>query len=277
MDGLPSLSEVIRNHGLTAKKSLGQNFLLDLNITSKIARLAGDLGGHDVIEIGPGPGGLTRALLMNGADRVMAFERDERLKPILEEISAHYSGKLDITFTDALKADIFVNATRPVRIVANLPYNIGTELLIRWLTQEWPPQWVSLTLMFQQEVAERITAKTGDNHWGRLAVLANWRANTSIVYKLPPSAFTPPPKVSSAVVHITPCAPKFDTNLRDLERVTAAAFGQRRKMLRAALKALAPEAEAKIKRAGIDPTRRGETLTLEEFGALAREFSPINH
>lgn len=274
MDGLPPLRDIIANHQLTAKKSLGQNFLLDLNITSKIARLSGSLDDHDVIEIGPGPGGLTRALLANGARRVIAFERDERLIPVLDQIRAHYDGRLEVHFEDALKANIFETTNAPVRIVANLPYNIGTELLLRWLTQEWPPQWASLTLMFQQEVAERITAKPGDNHWGRLSVLANWRANTSIVYKLPPSAFTPPPKVSSAVVHITPCAPKIDTNLKDLERVTAAAFGQRRKMLRAALKPLGADAESRIAKTGIDPTRRGETLSLEEFGALAREFSP---
>ena len=271
-DNLPPLRDVIRIHELSAKKSLGQNFLLDLNITSKIARLAGSLDDHDVIEIGPGPGGLTRALLFNGARKVHAFERDERLVPILKDITDANEGRLSVEFEDALKADIFANATQPVRIVANLPYNIGTELLVRWLIQDWSPQWASLTLMFQQEVAERITAKPGDKHWGRLAVLANWRADCSIVYKLPPSAFTPPPKVSSAVVHITPCEPKIDVSLKALEKVTKAAFGQRRKMLRAALKVLDVNAESKIVASGIDPTRRGETLNLEEFGAIAREF-----
>ena len=272
MDGLPPLREVIARHNLSAKKNLGQNFLLDLNITSKIARLAGSLHDHDVVEIGPGPGGLTRALLMNGARRVIAIERDERLVEPLGDIAAHYDGKLETYFEDALSSDIFAKANEPVRVVANLPYNIGTELLIRWLTQEWPPQWASLTLMFQQEVAERITASPGEKHWGRLAVLANWRANTQIVYKLPPSAFTPPPKVNSAVVHITPTAPKVDVPLKDLERVTAAAFGQRRKMLRVALKTLAKDAEARIISAGLDPKLRGETLSIEEFGALARAF-----
>ncbi len=272
MDDLPSIREHIEAYGLNAKKNLGQNFLLDLNITSKIARLAGDLSQSTVIEIGPGPGGLTRGLLMEGAKRVVAFERDERVAPVLEEISQAYPERLQVSFEDAMKADIFADLETPIRIVANLPYNIGTELLIGWLRQDWPPKWSSLTLMFQKEVAERITAKPGEKHWGRLAVLANWRANTKQVYQLPPSAFTPPPKVHSTVVHIVPTEPKVNVQLEDLERVTKAAFGQRRKMLRAAMKSLQPDAEARIEAAGIDPTRRAETLSIEEFGALANHF-----
>ncbi len=272
MENLPSLRDVIETNGLNAKKNLGQNFLLDMNITHKIALLAGDLSKSDVIEIGPGPGGLTRALLMAGARRVIAIERDERVQPILAELTEASNGRLETRFEDALKADIFADTHAPVKIISNLPYNIGTELLLNWLTQSWPPQWSSLTLMFQEEVADRITAQPGEKHWGRLAILANWRANAKKVYRLPPSAFTPPPKVSSAVVHIEPCAPKIDVELKDLERVTRAAFGQRRKMLRASLKSLNPDAEALISQAGIDPTRRAETLNLQEFGELSQVF-----
>ncbi len=272
-DPLPPLRQVIDKYDLQAKKNLGQNFLLDLNITRKIARYAGDLSQGSVIEIGPGPGGLTRAILMEGAQNLVVVERDERVRPALEDISNAYPNRLHIRFEDALAADIFENTQAPVKIIANLPYNIGTELLIRWLRQDWPPQWASLTLMFQEEVADRITARPGDKHWGRLAVLANWRADTAKLYRLPPSAFTPPPKVNSAVVQIIPCEPKLDVQLEDLERVTKAAFGQRRKMLRAALKSLNPNAENMIAAAGIDPTRRGETLDLQEFGALSKAFA----
>lgn len=273
MDNLPPLRQVIESHGLNARKSLGQNFLLDMNVTNKIARLAGDLSNATVIEIGPGPGGLTRALLANGAKHVVTIEFDERVRPILEEISDAYSGRLTARFEDALKTDVFLGCEGPVKIVANLPYNIGTELLVNWLRQDWPPKWSSLTLMFQEEVADRITAEPGGKHWGRLAVLANWRAKCTKVYRLPPSAFTPPPKVHSAVVHIEPTDAKIDVPLEALERVTRAAFGQRRKMLRAAMKSLSSNAEQRIVIAGIDPTRRAETLSIEEFGELAKAFS----
>jgi 16S rRNA (adenine1518-N6/adenine1519-N6)-dimethyltransferase len=270
IDGLPPLREVIAAHGLSAKKSLGQNFLLDLNITAKIARLAGDLSQAWVLEVGPGPGGLTRGLLAEGARHVTAVEKDARCLPALQAIAAQYPGRLTVVEGDALAFDL---ATLPaaVRIVANLPYNIGTELLIRWLTPaDWPPRWQSLTLMFQKEVAERIVARPGTAAYGRLAVLAAWRTEARIVLTLPPAAFTPPPKVSSAVVHLTALpAPRHAADLARLSRVTQAAFGQRRKMLRASLRGLAPDIEARLEGLGIDPTARAETLDLAAFCAIA--------
>ena len=208
IDGLPPLRDVIQRHGLQAKKSLGQNFLLDLNLTGKVARSAGDLSEMTVIEVGPGPGGLTRALLMHGAKRVVAIERDERCMAALAEVSAHYPGKLDVIPGDALKTDFAELAGGgPTRIVANLPYNIGTELLVRWLTVEkWPPFYSSLTLMFQREVAERIVAKPSTESYGRLGVLAGWRTEAKIAFDVPPQAFTPPPKVTSSVVNLVPRA-----------------------------------------------------------------------
>ena len=203
IDDLPPLRDVIATHGLDAKKSLGQNFLLDLNLTSKIARLAGDISGHDVLEVGPGPGGLTRGLLAAGARRVVALEKDPRCMAALSEISAAYPGRLDVFNADALEFDMRGQLTGPVRVVANLPYNVGTELLVRWLTpKDWPPFWSSLTLMFQKEVAERIIAKPGTKAYGRLGILAQWKSTPSVVMELPPEAFTPPPKVHSAVVHL---------------------------------------------------------------------------
>ncbi len=269
IDGLPKLSEVIQRHGLAPKKSLGQNFLLDLNLTAKVARAAGDLSGQTVIEVGPGPGGLTRALLMAGAAKIVAIERDDRAIAALEEIAAAFPGRLKIIAGDALSADFAALAGgRPVRIVANLPYNIGTELLVRWLTAEpWPPYWRSLTLMFQREVAERIVAGPGSAHYGRLGVLAGWRAVSRIVFDVPPQAFTPPPKVTSSVVHIEPRAEPLPVEAGKLARVTQAAFGQRRKMLRQSVKGLG--GEALLAKAGIDPTRRAETLSVEEFVRLA--------
>lgn len=272
IDTLPPLREVIAEHGLSARKSLGQNFLLDLNLTAKIARAAGDLSECDVLEIGPGPGGLTRGLLASGARRVLAVEKDTRCLPALEQIAAAYPGRLHVINANALDIYPLVHLTPPIRIVSNLPYNVGTELLIRWLTpDDWPPFWQTLTLMFQREVAERIVARPGSKAYGRLAILAQWRADVGIAMHLPPGAFTPPPKVSSAVVHLTALpAPRFEADARVLERVVAKAFNQRRKMLRAALKGVAPDIEDRLIAAGIKPTDRAETVSLEKFCALAR-------
>ena len=272
IDGLPPLREVIRTHELVAKKQLGQNFLLDLNLTAKIARQAGDLSACDVLEVGPGPGGLTRGLLAEGARRVLAIEKDARCLPALAEVASAYPGRLEVINGDALEVDVLAHLTQPVRVVANLPYNVGTELLIRWLTPDvWPPFWESLTLMFQKEVAERIVAKPRSDHYGRLALLVQWRAEAKIVMHLPPEAFTPAPKVHSAVVHITRLpAPRFPADGAVLSRITAMAFNQRRKMLRSSLKGLVPEIEAKLEAAGIVPTQRAEEISLEQFCALAR-------
>ena len=272
IDDLPPLRDVIETHGLNARKSLGQNFLLDLNLTSKIARQAGDVTECDVLEIGPGPGGLTRGLLSQGARRVLAIEKDARCLPALAEISNAYPDRLQVIEGDALEIDPLEYLTPPIRVAANLPYNVGTELLVRWLTpKEWPPYWQSLTLMFQLEVAHRITAAPGSKAYGRLAILAQWRADAHIVIQLPPSAFTPPPKVASAVVHLTALPePRFPADAKVLSRVVAAAFGQRRKMLRASLKGVAPDIEDRLIAAGIKPTERAEQVPLEGFCALAR-------
>jgi len=276
LDPLPPLRDVIDTHGLSAKKSLGQNFLLDLNLTAKIARQAGDLTGCDVLEIGPGPGGLTRGLLASGARKVLAIEKDARCLPALQEIAEAYPDRLEILSGDALEIDPLQHLTPPIRVAANLPYNVGTELLIRWLTPaQWPPYWESLTLMFQREVAERIVAQPGSKAYGRLSVLAQWRTDARIVLSLPPGAFTPPPKVASAVVHVTALpAPRWPADLEILSRVVAAAFNQRRKMLRAALKGLAPDIEDRLTAAGIKPTERAEQVSIEAFCALARSFEP---
>lgn len=272
IDGLPPLRAVIDTHGIAAKKSLGQNFLLDLNLTAKIARAAGDLSGADVLEVGPGPGGLTRGLLAEGARKVLAVEKDSRCLPALAEIAAAYPGRLEVIEGDALEINPLEHLTAPIRIVANLPYNVGTELLVRWLTPKvWPPVWDSLTLMFQKEVAERIVAKPGSKAYGRLALLAQWRCEARIVLTLPPEAFTPPPKIHSAVVHLTALpAPRYPADPAVLNRVVAAGFNQRRKMLRASLKGVAPDIEAKIVAAGLAPTARAEEISLEGFCALAR-------
>lgn len=274
IDGLPPLSEVIRSFELSAKKSLGQNFLLDLNLTAKIARQAGELSGCDVLEVGPGPGGLTRGLLAEGARRVLAIEKDPRCLPALEQIAATYPGQLQVINGDALEVDPLAHLTPPIRVAANLPYNVGTELLVRWLTPAtWPPFWQSLTLMFQKEVAQRIVAAPGAKAYGRLAVLAQWRADARIVMELPPEAFTPAPKVHSAVVHLDALpAPRFEADAATLNRVVAAAFNQRRKMLRSALKGLAPDIEDRLNAAGLRPTERAEQVPLEGFCALARQF-----
>ncbi len=269
---LPPLRDVIDTHDLRAKKALGQNFLLDLNLTGKIARQAGDLTHCDVLEIGPGPGGLTRALLTEGARKVVAIERDPRCLPALAEISAAAPGRLTVLQGDALAINPAQHLTAPIRIVANLPYNVGTELLVRWLTpQDWPPFWQSLTLMFQKEVAERIVAKPGSKAYGRLAILAQWRCDARIAMHLPPQAFTPAPKVSSAVVHLTRLEqPRYPAEARVLSDIVARAFNQRRKMLRASLRGLTPDLEDVLKSVGISPTQRAEEIGLEQFCALAR-------
>ena len=275
IDDLPPLRDVIATHGLDAKKSLGQNFLLDLNLTSKIARLAGDISGHDVLEVGPGPGGLTRGLLAAGARRVVALEKDPRCMAALSEISAAYPGRLDVFNADALDFDMRGQLTEPVRVVANLPYYAGTELLVRWLTpKDWPPFWSSLTLMFQKEVAERIIAKPGKKAYGRLGILAQWKSTPSVVMELPPEAFTPPPKVHSAVVHLEALAqPRFPAPAGLLSSTVAMAFNQRRKMLRSSLKSAAPDIETALRDAGLEPTARAEEISLEGFCALARRLA----
>ncbi len=274
IDDLPPLREVIAEHGLDARKSLGQNFLLDLNLTSRIARSAGDLSDCTVIEVGPGPGGLTRALLAAGAKKVIAIEKDRRCLPALFEIAEHYKGMLEVIEGDALKCNPADFADGSVKIIANLPYNVGTQLLLGWLTtDEWPPFWDSLTLMFQKEVGQRIVSDTGDKAYGRLGVLANWRCHTDILFDLNPKAFTPPPKVTSAVVQLHPREKPLACPLKALAQVTAHAFGQRRKMLRASLKSLKPDAEARIEAAGLKPTSRAEEIDVTGFIALAHSFN----
>ena len=269
LDGLPPLRDVIQRHGLDARKALGQNFLLDLNLTQKIARTAGPLEGVTVFEVGPGPGGLTRAILALGAKKVIAVERDARCLPALAEVADHYPGRLEVIEGDALKTDFEALAPEgPVRIIANLPYNVGTQLLVNWLLPtEWPPFWQSLTLMFQKEVGQRIVAREDDDHYGRLGVLCGWRTRAHMAFDVPPQAFTPPPKVTSSVVHLTPNPEPLHCDVAKLERVTQAAFGQRRKMLRQSVKSLG--GEALLTKAGIDPQRRAETLSVEEFVTLA--------
>jgi 16S rRNA (adenine1518-N6/adenine1519-N6)-dimethyltransferase len=270
VDGLPPLRDVIAAHGLNALKSLGQNFLLDLNLTGRIARAAGPLDGVTVIEVGPGPGGLTRALLAEGATRVIAIERDRRCIAALEEIAAHYPGRLEIIEGDALATDMTALATGRVKIVANLPYNIATPLLIGWLQAEpWPPFYESLTLMFQREVAERIVATPDDDAYGRLGVMAGWRAEAHILFDISPKAFTPPPKVTSSVVQLIPRPSPLPANLKAVERVTAAAFGQRRKMLRQSLKTLGTDPLPLLAAAGIPETARAEEIDVAGFVRLA--------
>ncbi len=282
-DNLPPLREVIARHGLRAKKSMGQNFLLDLNLTRKIARSAAPLQEHAVVEIGPGPGGLTRALLLEGAERVIAIERDARALPALEEVSTRWPGKLHVVHGDALRVDwpalVAEHAAGlPVKIVANLPYNIATPLLTDWLTTSWPPFWRSLTLMFQREVAERITARPGGKTYGRLAVLSQWRATARVLLEVPPAAFTPPPRVVSAVVRITPRqAPACPRDVATLERLTEAAFGQRRKMLRQSLRRAVGAPLPLLESAGIAPTMRAEELTVDDFVRLACLVEEMSH
>ncbi|ARO52702.1 16S rRNA (adenine(1518)-N(6)/adenine(1519)-N(6))-dimethyltransferase [Methylorubrum zatmanii] len=276
-DGLPPLREVVRRHGLEPKKALGQNFLFDLNLTGRIARSAGALEGVTVVEVGPGPGGLTRALLAAGAKRVVAIERDPRALPALAEIAAHYPGRLDVIDADAVGFDPRpLVGDGPVRIVANLPYNVATVLLTGWLgadrrDEAWPPWWESATLMFQREVAERIVADESDRaNYGRLGVLCGWRTQATILFDVAPSAFVPPPKVTSSVVHLRPRPEPLPCRIADLERVTRAAFGQRRKMLRQSLKAATPDPIRLLTAAGLPETARAEEIPVAGFVALAR-------
>lgn len=275
---LPPLREVIAAHGLIAKKSLGQNFLLDLNLTRRIARTA-EVQGAIVYEVGPGPGGLTRGLLDEGAERVIAVERDARCVAALAEVAAAWPGRLEVISADAMTVDeaaLFAErgVAAPVPVAANLPYNVGTALLVKWLTaKSWPPFWSSLTLMFQREVAERIVAAPGTKHYGRLSVLAQWRSRPRLMFDVSRSAFVPPPKITSSIVRIEPLAtPIAPAELADLEAVTAAAFGQRRKMLRQSLKTLSANSDAILDEAGIAPTERPEHLTVAEFAALASAY-----
>ena len=271
-DGLPTLSDAIREHGLSARKGLGQNFILDLNLTRRIARAAGPLEGINVIEVGAGPGGLTRALLLEGAQKVFAVERDHRCIPILEQIAEYYPGRVEIVRGDALDVDLSVIAPSPARIVANLPYGASTELLARWLSIEpWPPWYDKMVLMFQKEVAERITAPPGNKTYGRLSVLAQWRSSPRTLLTLPPRAFTPSPKVESSLVEFIPRAePELAGSTAALQKVVAAAFGQRRKILRQSLKSLMQETEKTLEKSGIDPSLRAEALTVSQFCTLAR-------
>ncbi|WP_054945325.1 16S rRNA (adenine(1518)-N(6)/adenine(1519)-N(6))-dimethyltransferase RsmA [Novosphingobium sp. KN65.2] len=273
MTTLPPLREVIARHGLSASKALGQNFLFDEQLLDRIAAIPGSLEGHNVLEVGPGPGGLTRALLRAGA-QVTAIEMDRRCLPALAEVEQAFPGKLKVIEGDAMKIAPASLFDGPYHIVANLPYNVGTALFTGWLSSEaWPPQWQSLTLMFQEEVARRIVAEANTSAYGRLAVLAQWRSRAKLSMKVHRSAFTPPPKVMSAIVHVTPGTATEGVSMRVLERVTEAAFGQRRKMLRQSLKGV-PDALAALDKLGIDPQRRAETLSVAEFVAIARELTP---
>ena len=277
IDDLPPLRDVIRRHGLSAKKALGQNFLLDLNLTARIARAAGPLEGVTVVEVGPGPGGLTRALLAAGARRVIGIERDPRAVAALAEVAAHYPGRLEIIEADALTFDPRPHLdTGPTRVVANLPYNVATALLVAWLSATpWPPWYDDLVLMFQREVAERLIADPGSGGYGRLSVLTGWRCRAKLLFDIAPSAFVPPPKVTSSLVRLTPRPDPLAAELADLERVTAAAFGQRRKMLRQSLKTLVPDPMPLLAAAGLDPTARAQDVAIDRFVALARAFAQI--
>ena len=275
-DELPPLREVIRRHGLVARKSLGQNFLFDLNLTARIARAAGPLAGVTVFEVGSGPGGLTRALLALGAAHVIAVERDERAIAALQEIAARYPDRLDVVAADALAFDPRSRVDAPVRIVANLPYNIATALLVAWITAEpWPPWYDAAILMFQREVAERLVAEAGTKSYGRLSVLVQWRCEARILFDVKASAFVPPPKVTSSVVRILPRAAPLACDRRTLEAVTQAAFGQRRKMLRQSLRSLGVEVPSLIAAAGLNPTARAEEIPVAGFVALARALAAI--
>jgi len=274
IDNLPPLRVVLRRHGLFAKKSLGQNFLLDLNLTARVARAGGSLDGVTVVEVGPGPGGLTRALLAEGARRVIAIERDDRAIYALQEIAARYPGRIDIVPGDALEFNARAHlGLERARVIANLPYNIATPLLIGWLSESWPPWYDSLVLMFQREVAERIVATSGSKAYGRLAVLAGWRTEAKIMFDVAPTAFVPPPKVTSSVVRLIPRAKPLACDANALQRVTEAAFGQRRKMLRQSLKSVGVDTLTLLAEACIEPTVRAEEIPVEGFVALANVFA----
>jgi len=277
IDDLPPLREVIRRHGLAARRSLGQNFLLDLNLTARIARAAAPLEGVTVVEVGPGPGGLTRALLALGAKRVIAVERDERCLPALHELSQHFGDRLTVVAGDAMKVDLSTHVqSGPVRVVANLPYNVATALLVAWLTVEpWPPWYDMLVLTFQREVALRIVAARGTKSYGRLSVLAGWRTTAQILFDITPKAFVPAPQVTSSVVRLVPRAQPLPCDRRLLERVVEAAFGQRRKMLRQSLKSLGVDPLALLTPAQIDPTARAEDIPVEGFVAMARALAAV--
>jgi 16S rRNA (adenine1518-N6/adenine1519-N6)-dimethyltransferase len=272
MDNLPPLKDVIYKYEIRAKKSLGQNFLLDLNLTSKIARYAGNLKQSDVLEIGPGPGGLTRSLLNEGARQVVSIEKDNRCIAALEEIQSLFPGRLRLLQGDALSMNVTQYLTDPIKIIANLPYNIGTELLVRWLnSKNWPSFWQSMTLMFQKEVANRIVAHPGSKAYGRLSVMSQWRCNTKIAFNIPATAFTPPPKVESAVVHFEALnEPKFPAEVDKLEFVVSKAFNQRRKMLRGALKGHFINVEEGLFSIGVLPTKRAENITVQEYCAMSQ-------
>ena len=272
MKKLPPLKDVISKYQLRAKKSLGQNFLLDLNLTSKIARCAGNLDQFDILEIGPGPGGLTRSLLHEGARKVVAIEKDSRCIEALEEIQATFPGRLKLLQGDALSTNAIEHLADPVRIIANLPYNIGTELLVRWLTSKiWPSFWQSMTLMFQKEVANRIVASPGSKAYGRLSVMSQWRCDTKIAFNVPATAFTPPPKVESTLVHFEALKePKFPAEVEVLEFVVSKAFNQRRKMLRGALKGYFQNVEEGLLSIGVLPTKRAEDITVQEYCAMSQ-------
>lgn len=276
IDNLPPLREVISKHNLRAKKELGQNFLLDLNLTSRIARVAAPLNDHTIIEVGPGPGGLTRGLLAEGAKKVIAIERDDRALPALQEIADAYPGRLEVISDDAMKVDYRKLADGPTKLVANLPYNIATPLLTGWLTlQAQEPLFESFSLMFQKEVADRICAEPGSKAYGRLSVLCGWMTNAHIAVNIGPAAFTPPPKVSSAVAHIVPKPRDESLKIHNLEAVTAAAFGQRRKMVRQSLKTLGVDLHPLYDAAGLDGTERAETLSVEQFVAMSKVYQSL--
>ena len=272
MDNLPPLKDIISKYEIRAKKSLGQNFLLDLNLTSKIARYAGNLKQSDVLEIGPGPGGLTRSLLNEGARQVVSIEKDNRCIAALEEIQSLFPGRLRLLQGDALSMNVTQYLTDPIKIIANLPYNIGTELLVRWLnSKNWPSFWQSMTLMFQKEVANRIVARPGSKAYGRLSVMSQWRCNTKIAFNIPATAFTPPPKVESTVVHFEALnEPKFPAEVDKLEFVVSKAFNQRRKMLRGALKGHFINVEEGLFSIGVLPTKRAENITVQEYCAMSQ-------
>ena len=272
IDELPPLREVVAEYQLTARKSLGQNYLFDTNLTDKIVRKAGSLKGYDILEVGPGPGGLTRSIAVAGARRIVAVEKDERCLPALRVLEEATEGLLRVVHADALKVDLESLVSPPARIVANLPYNVGTELFVRWLSAtDWPPPWRSLTLAFQKEVAQRIVAGPGSKQYGRISVLAQWRSSPVIAMNVPPSAFVPPPKVTTSIVHLElHPGPKYEADIQILKSLVKAAFSQRRKMLRSILRSISPKIESIITSAGVNPEARADSVSVSDYCALAR-------